>query len=75
MRRLALDFRKPRKGDPPGPCIAQVCVASHSSDGRGLKLITPQCVTIEEFEFAINQLKKELEKVLSEARQKFNLGR
>ena len=75
MRRLALDFRKPKKGDPPGPCIAQVYVASHLGDDRGLKLITAQCVTIEEFKFAIDQLKKELDKVMSEARRKFSLGR
>lgn len=68
---LELDFRKPSKGDLPGPPIAQVYVKTLSTDKSGRRYITPQCVSFQEFDYQISRLEKELKQLRTKARRKF----
>lgn len=70
---LELDFVKPGKGDLPGRPHAHIYVNTHSTDPkRGLKFITPSCVSLHEFEHEINRLQKELEEIRKKAAKKFS---
>lgn len=51
--------------------VAQIYIKSHSSDGTGRMFITPNCVSIWEFEHEIDRLKQELETIKKEAKKKF----
>lgn len=68
---LELLFREPAKGNLPGPRIAQIYVKTHTSDEKGHIFITPDCVSMREFEEQINCLNQELETIRKKAKQKF----
>jgi hypothetical protein len=56
----------------PGPPRANVCIKTYSRDESGPELITPNCITLGEFEYEINRLHKELDDILKKARKKFS---
>ena len=67
-----LDFIKPGKNDLPGPSHALVHVkSSHSFRKSELRYVTPDCVSIREFEYEINRLHKELDQILKRAEKRF----
>lgn len=68
---LDLDFVKPGKTDLPGPPRAHIYIKSYSKSNRGFIFITPDCVSIEELEYEIDRLQKELEVIRKKARRKF----
>ena len=69
---LDLMFRKPSKGQPPGPGIAKICVkTTYGSDEKGYIFITPDCFSMRELEEQIDLLKQELETIRKKANQKF----
>jgi len=72
MKTLYLDlrFRSPKKGDLPGPSIAQVCVKGHGTEDDTI-ILGAQCVTYEELEEQVEYLKKELDAVRKKAKTKF----
>jgi hypothetical protein len=66
-------FKKPdkKKGDLPGPPLAQVYVNARTRNEKGDILITPQCFSFETFSKEIDRLIKELEDIRKKAKQKF----
>ncbi len=69
---LDLDFVKPGKGDRPFKPYAQVYVKSHTKDdSRGLILVTPDCVTMQELDCEIDRLRKELESIRKKGKRRF----
>jgi uncharacterized small protein (DUF1192 family) len=68
---LDLIFRKPSKGDLPGPGIARIYIKTHTRDKEGHISITPNCVSMRELEEQIECLKQELETIKKKAKQKF----
>jgi len=68
---LDLYYVKPDKKFP-GPSRANVYIKTYSKDEGGHELITPNCVSIREFEYEINRLHKELDDILKKARKKFS---
>ena len=54
----------------PTPQIANIYVKTYTSD-NGRIFITPDCVHIQEFEYEINRLHKELDNILKKAKRKF----
>jgi hypothetical protein len=68
---LDLHFRKPGPTDLPGPSIAQVMVKSLTNGC----LITPECVSLQEFETQIDILQKELNSIRKAGRLKFQTAR
>lgn len=70
---LDLNFIDDRKSKLPHPPIAEIFVKTHTAREDGLPIITPECVTIEEFEYQIERLQKELEALRTKARKKFAL--
>jgi len=71
---LDLYFVKPDKKFP-GPPRANVYIKSYSSDEGGSQLITPNCITLGEFEYEIKRLHKELDDILKKARRNFSESR
>lgn len=69
---LALDFIKPRKRPLPDSAHAKIYVKSSTQDKSGHILLTPDCVSIVEFEKEIDQLQKKLEDIRKKARKKFD---
>ena len=69
---LDLEFLDDRKSELPHNPIARIClkVWTHATHD-GAPLITPNCVTIREFEYQIDRLKSELEELRKDARTKF----
>ena len=68
---LDLLFLESSKGNLPGPSIAQIYIKTHTSDEKGHILITPNCVSMREFEEQIDRLKQELDALKKKANQKF----
>jgi hypothetical protein len=69
---LDLEFSDDQKSDLPHSPIAGIYVKTFSRRiADGLLLITPDCVTIREFEYQVDQLKAELDTILKKARAKF----
>lgn len=68
---LDLDFVKPGKTDLPGPPRAHIYIKSYSKSNQDFIFITPDCVSIEELEYEIDRLQKELEDIRKKARRKF----
>jgi len=67
---LDLYFVKPEK-EFPGPPQANVYVKTHSRDEGGPILITPNCVSLAEFEYEIKRLQNELDDILKKAKRNF----
>jgi hypothetical protein len=71
---LDLDFNKPKEADLPGPPHAAIYVKKHSKDASGHIFITPRsCINMEELNFQIDRLIKELEEIRKKARRKFSV--
>jgi hypothetical protein len=68
---LDLMFRKPSKGQPPGPGIAHIYVRTYSGNKKGDIFITPDCFSMRELEEQIERLKRELETIRKKANRKF----
>ena len=70
--RLALEFVDDRKSDLPHNPVAHISLKSYRRDvPDGPLLITPDCVTIRELEYQIDELESELEVIRKEAKAKF----
>lgn len=69
---LGLDFKDDRKSEIRHAPIATIFVKTESRRTElGPALITPDCVSISEIEFQIEQLIQELESIRKQARAKF----
>jgi hypothetical protein len=69
---LDLAFTDDRKSDIRHGPIAEIYVKTYSSRGTdGAPLITPVCVTIEDLEYQVDRLAKELDAIRTKARIKF----
>ncbi len=68
---LALDFIKPRKRPLPDSAHAKIYLETCTRDKSGRIFLTPDCVSIVEFEKEIDQLQKELENIRKKATKKF----
>lgn len=70
-RSLDLEFRKPAKNALPGPSSAYIYVKTYitekDANGKDQIFITPDCVTLKEFDEQINLLKKELDEIRKKA--------
>ena len=69
---LDLIFKDDRKSESPHPPRAFVClktVMQHVENGP--YLLTPDCVSLTEFEFEIDRLHRELDVIRQKARAKF----
>jgi hypothetical protein len=66
-----LVFHETVKGEPLGPRIAKIYINTSSSDEEGHICITPDCVSMREFEGQIDRLKQELDMIGKKAKQKF----
>lgn len=72
MRRtFDLKFVPAPKDGIPHPPVARMSIRSLSTDEQGLRLITPDCVSVGELEGEVRRLQAELEDVLKTARKKF----
>lgn len=69
---LDLLFLEPSTNDFPGPRIAQIYLKTHSSDKKGNILITPQCVSMGDFDGEIERLMRELEVIREKGKRKFS---
>lgn len=69
---LALEFKDDRDSQLPHRPIARIRVKTFThATADGPPLITPDCVTIRELEYQIDQLVSELDVIRKEARAKF----
>jgi hypothetical protein len=68
---LDLNFIDDRKSKLPRRPIAEIYVKTYTARADGVQVITPECVTIEELEYQIERLKKELTSIATRARTKF----
>lgn len=68
---LVLDFIKPRKKPLPDSAHAKIYLETCTRDKSGRVFVTPDCVSIVEFEKEIDLLQKELENIRKKARKKF----
>lgn len=68
---FTLDFIKPRKRPLPDSAHAKIYLETCTRDKSGRIFLTPDCVSIVEFEKEIDQLQKGLEKMRKRARKKF----
>ena len=69
---LDLLFLEPSRSDFSGPRVAQIFVKTHSSDKGENILITPQCVSMAQFEGEIQRLTRELERITEKAKLTFS---
>jgi len=68
---LELKFTKPSKtGLPRFQYNAQIYIKTYTIQ-QNFKFITPECVTLKEFDYQINRLQKELEDIRKKAKKKF----
>ncbi|MBA7580282.1 hypothetical protein ES708_22173 [subsurface metagenome] len=68
---LELKFSKPSKtGLPRLQYNAQIYIKTYTVQ-QDFKFITPDCVTLREFDYQINRLQKELEDIRKKAKKKF----
>lgn len=68
---IDLIFYESSQSELSGPVIARIYVKSHSSDEEGHIFLTPDCVSVREFEGEIDRLKQELEIVRKKAKLEF----
>ena len=64
-------FDPPRAKPLPDTARAQIAVDFHSTEDGRVILSPGECRTVTEVEEAINYLKKDLDRILAEARRKF----
>jgi len=70
---LDLSFTDDRNNALPHPPRAWVYVKAFSLQSKdGRPLVTPDCLCMEEMEFEINRLQRELEEIRKTAREKFH---
>ncbi len=69
---LDLDVIRHGEGDQPFTPGAHVYVKNYHTDERGLILITPLCVSLEELHREIDQLQAELEMIRKKAEREFS---
>lgn len=68
---LELKILNPKKGEIPGPPIAQIYVNACSKDAiTGTVYITPQCVSLSELEYECDRLIAEIENIRRTAKRK-----
>ena len=71
MSTLKLGWRAPRRGEIPFRPISDIQLTWVSTDDDGQYPITPQCVSIEELEVNVRELKAELDRCVALARRKY----
>ena len=67
-------FDPPRKKPLPDSARAHVALSFYTQDNDRI-LVSPECRTERELEMAINGLKKDLDRVLAQARRRFAQAR
>ena len=70
IHRFELLFEPPRKKPLPDSARAHVALSFYGRENDRI-LVSPECRTERELEGAINNLKKDLDRVLTQARRKF----
>ena len=63
-------FDPPHTDPLPDPARAHIAVGAHGKD-RDRILLSPECRSVEEVEAEVNELKKDLDRILKVARGKF----
>ncbi len=70
MEALHLDVVEKKKGESEA-VRARLVVRAYPSDSRGYVSLTPDCETMEEFEKALDRLKRNMESILDSAKTTF----
>ena len=64
-------FEPPRTSPHPDTARAQIALSSYSEEGERILVSPGECRTVREVEDAVKDLKKDLDRILAEARRKF----
>lgn len=68
--RLGLLFQRQGKNDSPGPASSHLCVLRYKKEGDSI-LISPRAHSFSEFRGYLNELRRELDAIEKEAKQKY----
>lgn len=71
MPTLKLDWQAPKPGEMPFRPVVTIKLTWVAGDGAGQYFLTPNCVSIEEFEANVRELKAQIDQCVKLARRRF----